>query len=106
MSMTRYCTSSSPSLATTLDATPEIAFAQFAGGAVNLPADSSITTLTYYGATTPGGDFVPLYDSAGTALVQTVTAGQGYAMPDAVYGWAALKIVVDNAGPVSVSLKG
>ena len=94
------------SLTTSVLTTGEIIFQGMRSGVVNIPTGSSITSLTYHGATTSGGTYLPLYDSAKNALTQTtLTAGRAYQMPTAVAGVAFLKIVVDAAGTVGISIK-
>ncbi len=96
----------SAALTTSLATTAEIEIAEQAGGAVLIPAGSPITSLTYHGAREPGGAFVPLYDSQGLAVVQTVAAGRGYPLPEACFPYGALKLVANAAGTVELSLKG
>jgi hypothetical protein len=93
-------------LTASLNTTPLVDFSAAAGGTIFVPAASPITTLTYYAAPDNGGTFLPLNDAAGVAVTQTVAAGKAYDMPAACFGAAALKIVVNSAGAVLVSLKG
>jgi hypothetical protein len=94
------------SLNTAVGTTQEIVFGCWIGGQVAVPTGSSITTLTYHATAIQGGTYLPLYDAAGSAVAQTVTAGRVYAMPEAVFGCAFLKIVVNAAGSVEIVLKG
>lgn len=93
------------SLTTELATTGELDTSEVAGGAVLVPAGSSITTLTWYGAVQPGGTYVPIYEAAGQ-VTHAVAAERGYAVPDACFGFGAIKIVADAEGSVGVSLKG
>ena len=104
----RECVSHAPLLATTLEDTPRVSFADFAGGAVRLPAASSITSLAFYGAERDDdlATFAELYDRSGEAVTLEVAADRMTELHDAVFGCAAIKIVADAAGQVFLSLKG
>jgi len=89
--------------------TPEIPFTEFAGGRIYIPADSSITALTFWDAPVPGGTFLPSYDDAATpaAIAWTgLTAGRSYLIPPKLFAAGAIKIVVNVAGTVYISRKG
>jgi hypothetical protein len=89
-----------PATTATLD------FREAAGGAIAVPADSGITAVMYYAAVMPGREPLPLCDAAGNAVVQTIVAGNVYALPDACFGVGLLAAVADADGVVSFSLKG
>lgn len=86
--------------------TAAVDFREAAGGAVAVPTDSGITTITYYAAVMPGREPLPLCDAAGNAVAQTVAAGNVYALPDACFGIGLLVPVADTDGVVAFSLKG
>ena len=102
----RAADSASISLTTSEATTPEIVFANAAGAAVFIPTGSSITTLTYYAAPAYGGTYLPLHDSTGAAVTQTVAAAKAYDVPAACFGCGALRIKANAAGSVELSLKG
>lgn len=109
-------------LTTALATTPQHAMQEYVGGTVYIPAGSTITTLTFYGASNPSSDgegipaantasgvaqsFYQLYNSSGSAQSLTVAAGNCYALPADIFGFGALKIVADAVGSVELSLKG
>ncbi len=111
------------SLTTSLGTTPPIPMEGFAGGTIYIPSGSPITTLTWYGSprdsssqdpltpasnTQPAPTFYPLHtnDSLDTAETLTVSAGNCYNLPADVFGFGALKITVNSAGQVELSMKG
>lgn len=97
----------SPALLTTSAGGVEIDYGHVRVSTILIPAAaSSITTLTYYAAEKIGGTYLPLNSSAGQAVTQTVSAGNAYDMPSALFGCAAIKIVANAAGSVFVTLKG
>lgn len=83
-----------------------LSVAEYQSGGIFVPTGSAITSLTYYGASYSGDTYLPAYDAAGNAIVQTVAAAKCYAMPATVFGFALIKIVTNAAGTVKVSLKG
>lgn len=91
---------------TTAAASGEIIYSDWAGGRFHVPTGSSITTITWYDAIVPGGDYLPSNDATPEALTQTVAAGQSYEIPPSLAGAASLKLVGDAAGTVDVALKG
>jgi hypothetical protein len=91
---------------TSVTTTAEIDFVSVAGGCVIVPAGAAISTLAYYGAREPGAAFVAIQDSTGSPVTQSVAAGKGYPLPDACFGYGALKLVADAAGSIDLSLKG
>lgn len=82
-----------------------VGFTEWAGGMVFVPAGSSITSIAWYAAESPSGTFTPVYD-AGAALTTAVAGGQCAAIPTALFGAGAFKMVGDADGTVSVLLKG
>ena len=94
------------SLDTAIGTTEEIPFENANAGTIHIPTGSAITTLTYHAAPAPGGTYLPLNDKAGAAVTQTVAATKCYELPTAVAGCGALKIVVNAAGLVDLSIKG
>jgi len=78
------------------DTTAEIKKIGLSHGMVANPGASSIT-LTYYGATEPGGTAYALYDEDGVAVTQTVAAGTMAALPTAIAGVPYLLPVTNNA---------
>lgn len=107
------------SLTTSLTTTTEIEMEGFTEGTIFIPSGSPITTLTYNAAPFPSDlpagpqgppaqTFLPLYDSNLTTAVaqaQTVAAGHAVQMPAAVFGCASIKITVNSAGTVHLTLK-
>lgn len=82
-----------------------IPFAGRAGGGFYLSA-GTVTSLSFYGAATPGGTFVPLYDKYGEAATITVANTRGYPFHEACFGWAEIKLVsAANAATAQVSVK-
>jgi len=84
--------------------TGRITFAGYAGGHVAVPDGSSISELTYWGATSPSGTLRPLFDKDGAAVVQTVTVPGQIQMPDAIFGAFEIALVGDAPGSVEVHL--
>jgi hypothetical protein len=93
-------------LNTAVGTTEEIPFENASGGTIHIPAASPITSLTYHAAPASGGTYLPLYDKAVQVVTQTVSAGKCYELPTAVFGCGAIKIVVNSAGNVDLSIKG
>jgi len=93
---------------TSLATTPEIPFEDYSGGTLHIPSTSSITQLTWYTAPFQTGrpqndvnlstkltqTFQPAKDSGGVAVVQTITAGNSFQIPAALFGAGALKAVI------------
>lgn len=75
----------------------------FTGGVVVIPAGSSITSLTYYVASTEGGTYIQLYDSVG-AVSTTVAASRAYQLPADLAGAANVKLVGNADGNVDLHL--
>lgn len=85
----------------------EIDIADFAGGGIAVGTLTNQTTLTYYVATKPGGTYKALYGRTAAAVTQAIDDDRAFPLPDEIYGFGALKIVVDGTAlPVTVSLKG
>ena len=94
------------SCTTSATTTEQVPIGEMKQGTVFIPTGSLITSLTFHGAPTVDGTFLPLYDAAKAALAQTsLTAARAYQIPTAAFGAAAIKIVTDAAGDVDVSLK-
>lgn len=72
-------------------------------GTLYVPAGSTITSVSFYVAPAPGGTFVALY-SATTAVELTTTVSRAYAIPAAVFGARAMKMVCNTSGTLPVSL--
>jgi hypothetical protein len=94
-------------LTDSITTTEEIKFGIYTGGFVLIPtvAGADITSLTWWVAEKAGGTFLPASDEDGTAIVQTVAKTKAYAIPAAIFGAAAAKIVVNAAGTVAMCLK-
>lgn len=93
-------------LDTAIGTTEEIPFELASGGTIHIPAASPITSLTFWAAPKRGGTFLALYDKLAAAVVLTVSASKCYELPAAVFGCTSLKIVVNAAGTVDLSVKG
>src|SRR5690349_24957362 len=104
--MLQHSTNKSLALTTSAATTDALVVSEYQSGGIFIPTGSPITTLTYHAVQESAGDYLPAYDAAGVAIVQTVSGGKAYAMPAALFGFALLKIVVNAAGSVKVSLKG
>lgn len=93
---------------TTVASATEIDIRSLAGGGVWVGTLTDQTTLSYYVAGTPGGTYKRLYNRDGTAVTQAIDDDRAYPLPDEIYGWGALKIMVDGTAGLSVvvSLKG
>ena len=102
--MARVCRNFSFTLDSTLGDTPEIPIGEYASGQINIPAASSITSLTYYASPTSGGTYLAAQDGSG-ALVQTVAASKSYQMPAAIFGAGNIKILTNADGAVTMTLK-
>ena len=95
------------SLTDAIATTEEIKFGNYTGGFVLIPtvAGANITSLTWWVADKPAGTFYPASDEDGTAIVQTVAKTRAFAIPAAIFGAVAAKIVVNAAGTVAITLK-
>ncbi len=80
-----------------------VPFGSFAGGAF-IPG-TGITSIAFYGGMTEDGTYAEIKDSTNTAVTRTVTAGDGYALPDECFGWRFLKFVSNAAGEITLVLK-
>ena len=105
MLTTRGCVHREGTLTTSASTSPELDISNYSSGEIFIPAASSITTLTYHVSSATGGTYYPAYDSAGSAVTQTVAASRGYAMPSSVFGAPAIRIVVNANGAVAITLK-
>lgn len=92
-------------LTTSATTTDEISIESFASGQIYVPTGSPITTLTYHVSSKVGGTYFPAQDSTGSAVTQTVAATKAYPIPSALFGAVVMKIVVNSAGSVVISLK-
>jgi len=106
----RSCTPISLAITATLATTPPFSFGNFAGGQVYVPANSSLTTLTWYSAATADGTFTPVQDGASTpaAVTSTVTpstTGCNCKIPADCFACAFLKVVGNAAETIGLSLK-
>lgn len=92
----------------TLADAEEIDFREFAGGSIEVPSGSSITTLTFYGSTSygTGATHLALYDTSNAAVTMTVAAQRIYPIPSTCYGLAAIKLVGNADGTVHIFKKG
>ena len=68
-----------------------------------VPNGSSITSITYWIASTEDGTYQQLY-SGGSAVSTTVAADRTYALAGAIEGAAFLKLQGDAAGTVDLHL--
>jgi hypothetical protein len=84
--------------------TPEIAYRDYEAGMVYIPANSSITLLTFHVAPKPGGTYLPLQDSDG-AVTLTVAHTKAYQLPSDLNGAKAFKMVANAAGSVEITFK-
>ena len=88
-------------LTTLLASTPEIVLPSGKwDGIIHVPSGSSITSLTFYVASSEAGTYVPLYTTAGAAVSQTVAAARAYPVKDEVKKSRFVKIVADAAGSI------
>jgi len=83
------------------DNSTAIGFSGFTKGIVFVPNGSSITSITYWIASTEDGTYQQLY-SGGSAVSTTVAADRTYALASAIEGAAFLKLQGDNAGTVDL----
>lgn len=94
------------SLASTL----EINFDDYASATLHFPDDWTSATLTVYSWDPASGEFLPLYDSSGTAVTMASTASTARVMADAIFPSSKIKIVSNqsgnNAKAVGMTLKG
>lgn len=78
----------------------------FAGGSIQIPVGSSITTITFYADHDAAGVFGAMYDNEGYALALTVAAGRTYELPSAIFSVPYFKMVGNTTGTITVFLKG
>ena len=74
---------------------------RFAGGIIEVPTGSSITSLTFHHSTSEGGTYLPLYDEYGVAVTMSVTAGRAYVQPSALNVCSHLKAVGNAEGTIN-----
>lgn len=104
MPTTNRLTATTTVALTTSSNSPEVNISEFAWGEVAVPNGSSITSLTYY-IVSPEGTYYAAYDSAGSAVTQTVAADRAYPIPPAVFGSSRIQIRANAAGNVRITLK-
>jgi len=115
--ISRYFWNKVIALTTLLATSPDIPMADFASGTIYIPTGSGIGTLTFYGARGVPGEslsngltytptYTQMYDATNTVVSISVTAGRNYPIPDQAFGYGCMRIVVDVAGTVDISLKG
>ena len=80
----------------------------FAGGVIDVGTiATAATTLQMWGASSEGGTFSRLYDSAGAVaditLAPSTAVGGVYALPDAVFGLPYLEVLVGNTAGTGVA---
>ena len=98
----------SVTLSTATAAATTIRWDDVAGGGVLLGTSStSFTSIQLWCSGTTDGTFGRLHDASGSAaditLAQSATEARVYALPDAVYGVGALKLVAGQAAGTAVS---
>ena len=96
----------SVTLTTAETTSPSIDARPFAGGSVQIPVGSSITTLTFYADHDRAGVFGALYDNEGIAVTLTVAAGRCHELPTSIFAVPYFKMVANAGGDVTVFLKG
>lgn len=94
------------SCTTSAATTPRIEKRSLAGGSFRIPAGSSITTVTFYGAQNTSDDLLPMYDKSRAAIEITVGAGQIHPLPDEIYNTPYYGMVTNAAGTITVSHVG
>ena len=90
---------------TDVNASDPIDYGDFATGMVLVPDGSAMMSLTWYVSTAIDGSYIPANDATGSAVTQTVAAGEANPIPVALAGARFLKILGDEDGVVSVTLK-
>jgi hypothetical protein len=95
----------SVSVATNVVNSTTIEFRDFQNGMVFVPSGSAITSLTWLTALNKDGPYLAAFSANGSAIVQTVAAGQAHPIPLDLRGSRFLRIVGNVAGEVSVTLK-
>lgn len=66
-------------------------------GGVQCPAALTSTTMTYTVCDTYGGTYVPLTDSTGTSISQTVAASKAFALPPEIFAFNYAKLVCGSS---------
>jgi hypothetical protein len=92
-------------LTASVSTTPAIDFARFAGGRIHIPAGGDITSLAFYDAPHADADYSESLDSAGDPITIDVVGESSYPIPEDLFGAAMLKIVADQPGTITLSLK-
>jgi len=110
MSMDRFSTSFPVSVTTSLATTGKIPYGAAAQGEIEIPAGSSITSLTWNSCTEENGTYAAVYDdnlAAPVAQVQAgLVAGRSYPIPTPCAGKRWLKPVGNAAGAIQATVKG
>ena len=76
-------------------------FSNYSSGEIRVPSGSSLTTLTWYSGDAIAG---PWY-ACGDVTAQTVTAGDAYQIPVALFGSRFLLPVGNGTGTINLDLK-
>jgi len=69
----------------------------FASGAVEVPAGSSLTTITFYAVLIKDGTMLQVYDQDHVAVTLTVAASEVCTLPDEVYNLPRFAMKADAA---------
>jgi len=80
-----------------------IVFSGFRKAIINVPAGSSITSISYYVADSEDGTYQQLY-SGGSAVTTTVAHSKCYALDSAIEGAAFLKLIANAAGTAALHI--
>ena len=100
--ITRQLEAYSFALTAALATTPEIDVRRFSYGSVINPSGSAITSLaSFYGAVSPGGTYCLITD----VTSQSIAANTAAALDAKLFGYGAIKIVVDSPGDATVIMK-
>lgn len=91
-----------------LGTTAKIRMGPYASGGIIIGAvHTSVTTLTFYGATTRDGEYALVKTVANASTVITVADVAAYPFPDAAFAFPFLKIVVnaDSGASFEICMK-
>ena len=88
---------SNVNITTSIGTTAAIDMRGSAALAIHIPSGSSCTTLSFYGRVSGSADYVPIRDTTGTAVTQTVAADSVCVIKDEVYPFAYVKFVGNAA---------
>lgn len=100
----RHCVHQTLAIGTTAAASTAIDWSDSAGGTMEIPANETYVTLTFY-SSYDGVTYLPVYDSANAALTRTVAHTRAYAIPDELFGSKWIKIVGNAAGAMKLTVK-